>query len=144
MKHKGAIWHDRKRNWLGLPWSFTVYEISDNRIFIDTGFFTQRSDEVRLYRVTDVVLTRSLWQRITGTGTIHIDSADVNMGNFHIKNIKKSVEIKEMLSEMVDEARRKNRVYARETMIDHPNHEDNQFEDDCDHTYHDPEDDPDY
>ena len=116
MKHTDAIWHDRKRNFLGLPWTFTIYELSPNRIFIDTGILSQRSDEVRLYRITDVVLTRNLWQRIIGTGTIHVDSADVNMKNFLIKNIKDSVRIKEQLSEMVDTARRENRVYAREDM----------------------------
>ena len=117
IRHKDAVWHDRKRNFLGLPWTFTVYEMSENRLFIDTGVLNTRSDEVRLYRVTDVVLTRNLWQRIIGTGTIRIDSADVNMGDFSLKNIKNSVAIKEELSEFVDKARKANRVYARENMF---------------------------
>ncbi len=74
MKHTDVLWHDRKRNFLGLPWTFTVYELTRNRLFLQTGFLNQREDEVRLYRITDLTLTRSLWQRIIGTGTIHIDS----------------------------------------------------------------------
>ncbi|WP_130838119.1 PH domain-containing protein [Lachnoclostridium sp. Marseille-P6806] len=119
MRHQGAIWHDRKRNFLGLPWTFTVYELDRDRLFIDTGFLNSREDEVRLYRITDVSLTRSLWQRIIGTGTIHCDSSDHTLKNFDILNIKNSMEIKEKLSGMVEQARRENRVYTREDMRDY-------------------------
>ena len=64
-----------------------------------------------------------LWQKIIGTGTIHCDSADRTMKEFDIINIKHSFEIKERLSELVEEARRKNRVYTREDM--HSGHDAN-------------------
>lgn len=123
MRHQSAIWHDRKRNFLGLPWTFTVYELDRDRLFIDTGILNSREDEVRLYRITDVSLTRSLWQRIIGTGTIHCDSSDHTLKNFDILNIKNAMEIKEKLSGMVEQARRENRVYTREDMRDY-SHED--------------------
>ena len=113
---RNTIWHDRKRNFLGLPWTFTIYELSRDRLFIDTGFFNKREDEVRLYRITDVTLTRSLWQRIVGTGTIHCDSADHTLGNFDIKNIKNAQAVKENFSKMIEAARREARVYTRESM----------------------------
>lgn len=116
MIHSKAIWHDRKRNFLGLPWTFTVYELTADKLYINTGFLNSREDEVRLYRITDLTLTRSLWQRMTGTGTIHCDSADKTMKNFDIVNIKDSADIKEKLSDMVEDARQKSRVYARENM----------------------------
>lgn len=119
MIHTKAIWHDRKRNFLGLPWTFTVYELTADKLYINTGLFNSREDEVRLYRVTDLTLTRSLWQKITGTGTIHCDSADKTMQNFDIVNIKNSVDVKEKLSDLVEEARQKSRVYARESMDSH-------------------------
>lgn len=119
MIHKKALWHDRKRNFLGLPWTFTVYELAEDKLYINTGLFNSREDEVRLYRITDLTLTRSLWQKITGTGTIHCDSADKTMKNFDIVNIKKSSEIKETLSDLVETARQKSRVFARENMDSH-------------------------
>ena len=117
MKRKNVIWHDRKRTKiLGLPWTFTVYNLTEDRLYIDTGLFNSREDEVRLYRIMDFSLTRNLWQRLIRTGTIHVISADRTMKNFDIKNIRKSREVKEMLSEAVEKARRENRVYAREDM----------------------------
>lgn len=124
MRHQNAIWHDRKRNFLGLPWTFTIYELDQDRLFIDTGILNAREDEVRLYRITDVSLTRSLWQRITGTGTIHCNSSDHTLRNFDIQNVRNAMEIKEKLSELVEQARRKNRVYTRENMRDYGPHDD--------------------
>ena len=46
------IWSDRKRH-LGLPISFTKYSLSEDRLFIKTGFLNLREDEVRLYRILD-------------------------------------------------------------------------------------------
>lgn len=116
MKRENMIWQDRKRNFLGLPWSFTKYALDDNRLFVETGVLSSREDEIRLYRIVDLTLTRSLWQKITKTGTIHLDTVDRTMKNFDIKNIKNPYETKEQLSELVEEARKKNRVYARESM----------------------------
>ena len=116
MRHKNAVWHDRKRNFLGLPWTFTVYELDENRLFIDTGLLNTKEDEVRLYRITDITLTRSLWQKITGTGTLHCDSADQTMKNFDIKNVKESIRVRETLSDYVEKARLRSRVYAHENV----------------------------
>ena len=100
------IWKDRKRIFFGLPWTFTKYSLSEDRLFISTGFFSVKEDEVRLYRIMDVSLERKLWQRMCGLGTIKCCSADKTMGDFEIKNIKKSREVKEMLSNMVEDERR--------------------------------------
>jgi len=111
-------WKQRKRIWCGLPWTFTVYSMSEDRLFIDSGVLNKRQDEIRLYRILDVSLRRSLGQRIFGMGTIHICSSDKTMKDFDIINIKNSQEIKEMISESVEEQREKKRVYSREYMSD--------------------------
>ena len=112
------IWSDRKRTLFGLPLSFTKYELEAERLFVKTGFLNQKEDEVRLYRIMDVSLTRSIWQRMFGVGTIHFASADKTLGNFEIKSVKKSREVKEMLSKCVEEQRDKKRVTNREFMVD--------------------------
>ena len=119
------IWKDRKRIFFGLPWTFTKYSLSEDRFFISTGFFSVKEDEVRLYRIMDVSLERKLWQRMCGLGTIKCCSADKTMGDFEIKNIKKSREVKEMLSNMVEDERTKKKVSSREFM----DHERDEFDD---------------
>ena len=61
MKRDDLVWRDRKRNWLGLPWTFTVYGLTEDRLFIKSGMLNIHEDEVRLYRndssVTSVITT---------------------------------------------------------------------------------------
>lgn len=123
-------WYDRKRIWCGLPFTFTKYGLSDDRIFVETGFLSLKEMEVRLYRITNVNLSRSLGQRIFGLGTVHIDSSDKDLKCFDIKNIKNSADIKEMISAAVEEERLRNRVSAREFLADGHEHDDD-MDDDC-------------
>ena len=88
------LWSDCKRVvFFGLPLSFTKYRLTTNRLFVNTGFLTQREDEVRLYRITDVSLSRTLMQRVFGLSTIHCNSSDKTLGNFDIINIKDGEEV---------------------------------------------------
>ncbi|MCR5641178.1 MAG: PH domain-containing protein [Lachnospiraceae bacterium] len=108
------MWKARKRIWCGLPWTFTVYSFDDSRIFIDSGVLNKRQDEVRLYRVLDLSVTRSLIQRIFGMGTIHVSSSDKNMKDFDLINIKHVIDVKEDLSQRVEKQRDAKRVSTRE------------------------------
>lgn len=113
------LWSDRKRVlFLGLPLSFTTYRLTSNRLFINSGLLTQTQDEVRLYRITDVSLSRTLIQRIFGLSTIHCNSSDKTLGNFDIVNVKDGESVKELLSQSVEEERMARRVYTRENMVD--------------------------
>lgn len=110
------LWEDRKRPFLGLPISFTKYRLSEDRLFINTGFFTLKEDEIRLYRILDIEFTATLYQRIFGIGTLRIKSSDKSAGNFEIKHIKKPRDVKELLSKRVESERDKKRVINREMM----------------------------
>lgn len=111
-----TLWSDRKRTFFGLPWTFTRYELDEERLFIRTGFLSQHEDEVRLYRIMDVSLHQSLGQRIFGLGTIHCCSSDPTQKEFNILNIKNSRNVKEMLSRQVEIQRNEKRVYTREDL----------------------------
>lgn len=111
---KRILWRDRKRNFLGLPWTFTVYELNEDFLRVQTGLFNTKYDRVNLYRITDITVTRSFWQKIIGTGTLHIDSGDQTMRDFDIRNIRLPMETEALLSESVETARRNNRVFTRE------------------------------
>ena len=110
------VWQDRKRIIFGLPWSFTKYKLYDDKFQICTGFLSRKEEEIRLYRIMDLTLQKSLGQRIFGMGTIKVDSADKTTPEFLIKNIKKPDTVRDLLSDKVEVARRKNRVSGREYM----------------------------
>ncbi len=110
------IWKDRKRIIFGLPWSFTRYRLLSDKLIIDTGLFSRTEDEIRLYRIVDITLRRSLWERFFGLGTIRCYSGDQTSPEFDISHIKRPKEIKEKLSEMVERKRNERRVGVREFM----------------------------
>lgn len=112
------VWSDKKRTLFGLPLSFTKYMLSEERLFIEQGFFNKREDEVRLYRIMDVSLTRSFGQRIFGVGTIHCCSADKTLGDFDILSVKNPKDVKEQLSQLIEAQRDAKRVTNREYMDD--------------------------
>ena len=112
------IWSDRKRLWCGLPWTFTVYSLSNDRLFVKSGLLSTREDEVRLYRILDISLKRTLLQRIFGLSTIELHTSDKTLGNFNLVNIKKGYDVKETLSQLVEEVRTEKRVTNREYMGD--------------------------
>lgn len=127
---KEILWKDRKRTIFGLPWSFTKYSLTGDRLFIEKGLFNVTEDEVRLYRVTDVSLTRTFGQRLFGLGTISCCSADKTLGDFKILNIKNSKEVKELLSEAIEKERMAKRVISKEDFVH--NHDDGDDDSDMD------------
>ena len=49
-------WSDRKRIIFGLPWTFTKYAATDEKLLIRTGVLNVKEEEVRLYRILDLTL----------------------------------------------------------------------------------------
>lgn len=111
-----TVWSDRKRTLFGLPWSFTRYILTDEKLLIVKGFIKQTEEEIRLYRILDMSLTRGITERIDGVGTIHCCSSDKTASEFDIKRIKDSRKIKEMLSDLVEKQRVARGVSIREEM----------------------------
>lgn len=90
------IWHDRKRI-LGLPISFTRYALSEDRLFLKRGVINVKQDEIVLYRVRDLRVSVSLWQRLFGVGTVTVISTDKSIPELVIKNIRQPNEVKELI-----------------------------------------------
>lgn len=110
------IWKDRKRIIFGLPWSFTRYGLTQDKLIIDTGFLNRCEDEIRLYRIMDVTLKRSFWERLFGLGTIHCCTGDKTSPEIDLKHIKNSRDVKNMLSDMIEKERSERRIGVREWM----------------------------
>ncbi len=97
-------WQDRKRH-LGLPISFTKYSLSDDRLFLETGLLNIKYEELNLYRVRDLTLSISFWQRIFGVGTIIVHSADETNAHLELKNVKNPRQVKELLYHSIEKAK---------------------------------------
>ncbi len=117
------VWTDRKRTLFGLPLSFTVYKLTEEKLYIETGFLSKKEEEIRLYRIMDLTLNRPLFQRIFGLGTIHCCTADKSTPEFDIRKIKNSRDIKNLISDMVEKQREEKRISGREYMDDDSDHD---------------------
>ncbi len=116
-KDSKYFWTDRKR-YMGMPLSFTRYALSEDRLFLSVGFFSVKDDEVLLYRVRDISVQRTLWQRIFGVGTVTISSSDKSTPTVILKNIKDPMDVKELIHENVEENKIKRRVRLGEIVTD--------------------------
>ena len=103
------LWSDRKR-YFGLPLSFTKYEISDDRLFQTRGFLNLKYEEILLYRVRDLELSRSFGQRIFGVGSITVTSSDKSNPVLVIHNVKEPAAVKELLHQQVVDMKIRRRV----------------------------------
>ena len=111
------LWHDRKR-FFGLPISFTRYALSEDRLFLKRGFLNIKQDEIVLYRVRDLRLNVSLWQRIFGVGTVTVISTDKSLPELKLKNIRQPAEVKELIHENVEKMKIERRMRIGEMSMD--------------------------
>lgn len=126
-----CLWEDRLRH-LGLPLSFTRYRLSEDRLFITTGFLNIKDDEILLYRVRDIDTRRTLFQRLLGVGTVTVLSSDKTLPKLELKNIKDPLMVKELIHQQVEENKIRRRVRLGEIMTDGCNHDDHDDDDDLD------------
>ena len=129
---KNIIWKDRKR-FLGMPLSFTRYSMSDDRLFLSVGFWNIKDEEILLYRVRDISSSRTLWQRIFGVGSVTVVSSDKSMPTLVMKNIKRPMEIKELLHTQVEEMKMRRRVRVGEIMSTDLSDDDSDLDDENTH-----------
>ena len=112
------VWSDRRRIIFGLPWTFTKYTITKEKLLVESGVFNKNEEEIRLYRIMDLTLKRSFWQRLFGRGTVHCCTADKSTPGWDIANIKQSSRVKDLLSDLVETERMAKRVASREFFSD--------------------------
>lgn len=107
------VWKDKKHH-LWFPISFTTYYIENDRLMIKEGFFTTTLNETLLYRVLDLTFRQTFWGKIFGTGDIIVKAkADANP-EIVLKNIKKPLEVRSLLSKLVEESRDRRNVVGKE------------------------------
>lgn len=107
------LWKDRKR-YFGLPLSFTVYSLRNNRFYLREGFFTTRENELLLYRILDINLKVTLWDKLFGVGTLTLFTVDETHKQLLIKNVKHPQKVRDLISAEVEKEREKLKIRGRE------------------------------
>jgi uncharacterized membrane protein YdbT with pleckstrin-like domain len=112
------VWQDRKRHF-GLPISFTRYRLSQDRLFIETGVLRFQEEEVLLYKIQDLHLSITLGQRLCRVGTVSVISGDQTAPRVDLVNVAKPKYVKELLHNLMEDAKRERRVSILESMGGH-------------------------
>ena len=120
----GQVWTDKKRTFLGLPWSFTRYILTNKKLITRKGFFSITEDEVELYRIMDKSLRISFKERLDGTGTVILNCKDVDTPVKEIMSIRKPRQFLEILEKYVDDQRDKYGIRGRDIMGTQPHDHD--------------------
>lgn len=109
---KGELRFEERKRWgfFGLPFTFTVYKIYDNDIQVVSGLLTSKENDCYMYRVSDVELTMTLFQRMFGLGTVHCFTSDVTDKNLILTNIRNAREIKDFIYQAAEESKRRRRT----------------------------------
>ncbi|MGN0298443.1 MAG: PH domain-containing protein [Lachnospiraceae bacterium] len=107
------LWKDRKHH-LWFPFSFTKYYIKNDRLYQEVGFLNTRYDETLLYRIIDLRLERTLAQKIFGTGTIKLFTKADSEQEIYLVNIKRPLEVKDLLSNEIEKFRHQKNIVGRE------------------------------
>ena len=105
------VFRERKR-WVffGLPFTFTIYTVKEEVLTVDTGFLSKEENDCYMYKVQDVTLKTSLWERIFGLGTIICYTGDTTNPQLVMAHIKNARAIKDFILEQSEIARRKRRT----------------------------------
>lgn len=103
------IWKDRKRYW-GMQISFTRYSVVEKpgswvKIFYDVGLLSTRHEEVHAYRVFDISIRQSLFDKMFGVGTIILHCKDLSSPYLYLNKIKNPFQVRNLIAELVERER---------------------------------------
>ena len=121
---KGVLimtYKEKKRSmFLGLPWTFTSYTVTDEIITVDSGLLRKEENDCYLYKVIDVRLESTLMERILGLGTIHCFTGDVTDPDLRLVHIKNSREIKDYILKQSEQERLKRKTLNMQQLDGNP------------------------
>ena len=89
---------ERKR-WvfLGLPLTFTVYTVKEDLITVNEGFLNRKENDCYMYKVQDVELQCSVWERMFGIGTVKCFTGDTSNPELYLHHIRNSKAVKDFI-----------------------------------------------
>lgn len=107
---KTIEWEDKPRYWFGISSWTTKYTLYKDRLIIKTGWLSTKEDEIRLFRIMDIEITISFEERLLGVGSIKLISADKTCPDLTISRVKNVREVKDIISDLVDENKKISKI----------------------------------
>lgn len=103
---ENIIWQEYKRI-LKIPYPFTKYTLTNKRIFVESGVLRYRLDEIKLFRICDITVTRNLFERIFSTGSIIVRSTDRTSPSLTIGSVLNYGKGRQQIASLVDTDRKR-------------------------------------
>ena len=105
------LWKDRKR-WCGMPLSFTRYYIVENegqwlKLFSSVGFLSTVDNEVNFFRIFDISVYQSLFDKMFGVGSITLFVNDESSDKIILRKIKHPHKVRNLIASLVEKERQK-------------------------------------
>lgn len=108
-----VVFEEKKRLlFFGLPWTFTKYKVSSSLLTIQQGLLNTTEDDCYMYKIQDVKLSTSFWERIFNLSTLVCYTGDVTHHELRLDHIRNASEIKAYLLKTSEEARLKRRTLS--------------------------------
>jgi hypothetical protein len=109
------IWEGRpSRLWSPRMALMNRYKLTTQRLMFEFGFIGKTTEEIELYRVTDVGVKQHPLERITQMGDIYIASGDSSTPTKYLHNVAEPNRIKDLIREATRQERERRRVMLRE------------------------------
>jgi uncharacterized membrane protein YdbT with pleckstrin-like domain len=67
----------------------TRYTLTSERLIVAKGLLSRKIDEIELFRIKDVTLSQSFFQRLVGYGNVKVASSDTS-GTFFLNHLPKA------------------------------------------------------
>lgn len=101
--------------WLVLPAAYALYvfmrtachryELTDQRLLEHSGVFLRRTDELELYRVSDIAVEQPLLQRLLGRGRVVMRTADRSTPTVVLNAVSQPAAVANLIREHVERCR---------------------------------------
>jgi len=104
----------------GIPWPFTHFELYENDLVEIKGLFNLTEDDCYMYKIADVSIKKSLFQRIFGLSTITcFVASDATNEKIIMKNIKNGPQIKDFILQQSEKCRLRRRTVNTQNLSYH-------------------------
>ena len=116
-----SIMFTERKRWVffALPFTFTKYTITPTLVTVNQGFLSTTENDCYMYKIQDVKLTTSFFERIFGLSTITCYTGDITTPELVITHVKHAKEIKSYLLKASEEARLKRRTMHMQDISAH-------------------------
>lgn len=106
-----TIWQGGPSRFTALKRSFTErYLVTNQRLKIDYGLLNRQTEEIELFRVQDLSVERSMFDRMFGVGNIIIHSGDSTGAATVLYDVQDAEAVKDLIREESRIERQRHRV----------------------------------